>query len=85
MENNKQIERHDNKPKQYVRVSDAAKMLGYHVATLRRWDKNGKLPARRNPITNERMYYHNDIITFQQKFGIKENPLKPKLFYGTCN
>ena len=40
----------------YVTIREAARMLGVCEATLRRWDKLGKLKAVRHPINGYRLY-----------------------------
>jgi excisionase family DNA binding protein len=40
----------------YITVREAAKMLGVCEATLRRWDRLGKLTAIRHPINGYRLY-----------------------------
>ena len=40
----------------YVTIREAAEMLGVCEATLRRWDKLGKLKAVRHPINGYRLY-----------------------------
>jgi excisionase family DNA binding protein len=40
----------------YITVREAAKMLGVCEATLRRWDRLGKLKAIRHPINGYRLY-----------------------------
>jgi len=43
------------------RTAEAAKMLGVHPSTLRRWDKTGILrPSIRTP-TGERRYTEEDL------------------------
>jgi excisionase family DNA binding protein len=37
-------------------VRDAAAYLGVSPGTLRAWDAQGKLPARRHPINGYRLY-----------------------------
>jgi len=34
----------------YLKISQAAKILGVTPGTLRRWDKTGKFPSQRHPI-----------------------------------
>lgn len=46
---------------QYIKIKDAAKLLGVTPLTLRNWDKSGKLPAMRHPINNYRVYKIEDI------------------------
>lgn len=50
-----------NKNKKYITVSEAAKMLCVNPETLRRWDRAGKLKAKRHPINNYRIYHISDI------------------------
>lgn len=45
----------------YVRIGKAAKMLGVSIATLRNWDKSGKLKAYRNRMSRYRLYKIKDI------------------------
>ncbi|REG88984.1 DNA (cytosine-5-)-methyltransferase [Winogradskyella sediminis] len=42
-------------------LSEAAELLGKSKETLRRWDKEGKLPALREPISEYRIYKKQDI------------------------
>lgn len=45
----------------YVTIREAAKMLGVCGATLRRWDKLGKLKAIRHPINGYRLYKMDNL------------------------
>jgi len=47
--------------KDYMTVMEAAKILGVNPETLRRWDRTGKLKAKRNPMNNYRLYSVQDI------------------------
>jgi DNA-binding transcriptional MerR regulator len=40
----------------YVTIREASRMLGVCEATLRRWDKLGKLKEVRHPINGYRLY-----------------------------
>ena len=42
--------------KDYYYISEVAKMIGKSPETLRRWDKDNKLNAVREPISNYRVY-----------------------------
>jgi len=42
--------------KNYYSLSEVAKILGKSKETLRRWDRNGKLTALREPISEYRIY-----------------------------
>ncbi|MFH1392238.1 MAG: MerR family DNA-binding transcriptional regulator [bacterium] len=45
-------------------ISQASKMLGVSVQTLRRWDDSGKLSSIRKKATGNRYYARNDIYDF---------------------
>lgn len=54
------------------RPHEFAKKIGVSVKTLRRWDKNGKLIAKRTP-SNHRYY---DDVDLRRFFNLKEEPKK---------
>ena len=45
----------------FVTLAEAASYLGVSKATLRNWDKAGKLRAVRHPINKYRVYALNDL------------------------
>ena len=47
--------------KNYYSLSEAAEVLGKSKETLRRWDRDGKLDAVREPVSNYRVYRKEDI------------------------
>jgi excisionase family DNA binding protein len=47
--------------KDYLKVGEAAKLLGVAADTLRNWDKAGKLKAYRHSISNYRLYKLVDL------------------------
>ena len=44
-----------------VRINEAAKYLGVCCNTLRNWGRNGKIPSRRNPVNNYRLFRKADL------------------------
>ena len=46
---------------QFIKIKDAAKVLGVSVPTLRNWDTSGKLKAHRHPFNNYRVYKVEDL------------------------
>lgn len=46
-------------------VSEAAQLLDVTPATLRNWDKTGKLKPRRHPINGYRLYDSTDVEALQ--------------------
>lgn len=61
--------------KQFYTVGEAAYILGVTPLTLRNWDNNGKLNAKRNPINNYRVYKASDIENFLRKIDGPRNTL----------
>jgi predicted RNA methylase len=49
-----------------VTVKDAAGMLGVSVATLRNWDRSGRLKARRHPVNGYRIYALESVLELQK-------------------
>ena len=52
------------KVRDYLTVGEAADFLGVSKDTLRRWDRAGKLKARRHPISRYRLYTRDELETF---------------------
>ncbi len=50
----------------YLTVNDAAAFLGVSGATLRNWDRSGKLKAFRHPANGYRLYSMEDLIAFRE-------------------
>ena len=48
---------------EYLTVGQAAGHLGVSKDTLRRWDTEGKLTARRHPVTGYRLYILTELDT----------------------
>lgn len=46
---------------EYIRIKNAAVLLGVTPLTLRNWDKKGHLLAYRHPVNNYRLYRVADI------------------------
>src|SRR5437764_13619313 len=41
------------------------KLIGRTTNTLQKWDREGKLSAHRNPITNRRYYTHDQYLVYR--------------------
>ena len=54
--------------KDYFSLSEAAELLGKSKETLRRWDREGKLTAIREPISNYRIYKKEQLSIFSSLF-----------------
>jgi excisionase family DNA binding protein len=56
--------------REYLRVQDAAKLLGVHPDTLRRWERAGTFPAYRHPVNRYRLYRKDDLEQFLQRIRL---------------
>lgn len=54
--------------KEYLTISETAKLLNKSTKTLRRWDEEGRLVAVREPISNYRVYRKIDVETLFGEF-----------------
>ena len=45
----------------FIKIKDAANILGVTAQTLRNWDKAGQLKAHRHPMNNYRVYKSEDL------------------------
>jgi predicted site-specific integrase-resolvase len=59
------------------RPNEFAKLIGKSVQTLQRWDREGKLKAKRS-FTNRRYYTHEQYIEY---FGQRATPDKKNVVY----
>lgn len=48
-------------------ITAAARLLGVSVATLRNWDRDGKLKAHRHPINKYRLYGERTLLALRQQ------------------
>lgn len=48
------------------RIAEAAKLLGIHPSTLRRWDHKGILHPSIRTLTGERRYTEADIVAARE-------------------
>ncbi len=55
----------------YLTVVEAAEVLGVSKDTLRRWDKKGKLTARRHPVTRYRLYLKTELESLLRRLEAK--------------
>lgn len=62
--------------KKYLSLSEASKLVGKSKETLRRWDRDGKLVAIREPVSNYRVYKKEDIQLFLGELFDSEEIIK---------
>lgn len=74
--------------KNYYSISEVADILGKSTETLRRWDRDGKLIAVREPMSNYRVYKKEQLQLFpefkasQKSTKVKGNFVKPNHNYS---
>ncbi|WP_096433711.1 MerR family transcriptional regulator [Labilibaculum antarcticum] len=65
---------------EYITLSNTSKLIGTSKETLRRWDREGKLIAVKEPISNCRVYRKRDMQEFMGELFVTEeesNEAKP--------
>ena len=58
--------------KEYLTLSEASELIGKSKETLRRWDREGKLSAVREPMSNYRVYKKTEVESLFSDFLAKE-------------
>lgn len=53
---------------EYLTLAETAELLGKNKETLRRWDREGKLSAVREPMSNYRVYRKSEVETLFGEF-----------------
>lgn len=46
---------------EFMKIKEAAKLIGVTPTTLRLWEARGKISSYRNPVNNWRMYKRDEI------------------------
>lgn len=49
---------------EYVKIADAARIVGVSQNTLRQWAETGMVPVRRNPVNGYRLFRKKDLEAF---------------------
>jgi excisionase family DNA binding protein len=60
---------------EYVKVAEAAEILGVSLGTVRTWAADGKIPMHRNPANGYRLFKREDLTAFLKAI---EKPVKPR-------
>ena len=58
---------------EYLKVAEAAEMLGVSQNTVRAWAENGKLPVFRNPANGYRLFRRSDLSQFLKKVTLSRS------------
>ncbi len=62
------------KVKEYVKVAEAAEILGVSQGTVRTWAEAGKIPMHKNPANGYRLFRRVDLEKFLAKVAKPEKP-----------
>ena len=54
---------------EYVKVAEAAEILGVSQGTIRTWAERGEIPMHRNPANGYRLFQRSDLDRFLKKVG----------------
>jgi excisionase family DNA binding protein len=49
---------------EYLKIAEAARILGVSQNTVRAWAGTGKIPMRRNPANGYRLFLRRDLERF---------------------
>lgn len=58
------------KVRDYLRVKEAAELIGVSPNTLRNWAAEGKIRVRRNPVNSYRLFARSDLELLLQKIDM---------------
>jgi excisionase family DNA binding protein len=54
---------------EYVKVAEAAEILGVSLGTVRTWGADGKIPMHRNPANGYRLFKREELEKFLKKIA----------------
>jgi excisionase family DNA binding protein len=54
---------------EYVKVAEAAEILGVSSGTIRTWAADGKIPMHRNPANGYRLFKREDLKKFLENIA----------------
>ena len=63
---------------EYVKIAEAAEILGVAQNTLRKWAERGDIPMRRNPVNGYRLFLREDLEKFLRDMAEAVRPARPK-------
>lgn len=69
----------------FLRVAAAAEYVGVSAQTLRRWDRDGRLPAVRRPDSSHRYYRRADLEPFRLEYRRAEDARGKVTVFSTAN
>ena len=54
---------------EYVKIAEAARIVGVSQNTLRAWGEAGKIPMLRNPANGYRLFRREDLAAFLREIA----------------
>lgn len=63
---------------EYVKVAEAAEILGVSQGTVRSWAEAGKLPMHKNPANGYRLFRRGDLQKFLRAIAVPARPGKTR-------
>lgn len=69
----------------FIRVAVAAKYVGVSAQTLRRWDRDGRVPAVKRPGSNHRYYRRADLEEFRLEYRRAQDATGAVSIFATAN
>jgi len=63
---------------EYLKVAEAAAILGVSQRTVRAWAEAGKVPMHKNPANGYRLFQRDEQEQFLTKCGMPYKSLLPK-------
>ena len=70
---------------EFMRVAAAAEYVGVSAQTLRRWDRDGRLPAVKRPGSNHRYYRQADLEEFRLEYRRAQDAAGAVAIFATAN
>lgn len=54
----------------YLRIKEAAELLGVSQSTLRNWGRIGKIPTYRHPVNGYRLFKRSDLEAILRQLAL---------------
>lgn len=75
----------DEDDSDFMRVAAAAEYVGVSAQTLRRWDRDGRLPAVKRPGSTHRYYRRADLEEFRLEYRRAQDAIGKVSIFATAN
>lgn len=63
---------------EYVKVAEAAEILGVAQGTVRSWAEAGKIPMHKNPANGYRLFRRKDLMKFLSMIAVPASTPKSR-------